>query len=160
VLDSAALKPLIARVTRHSSIDSKLLRAWIAAMLLTLAACGGGGGEDAPPPTGLQPTLTSIQANIFTPSCAKSTCHTGAMAPFGLNLDPGQSYMNLFKVMSPQFPYERVNPGMSDASLLILKLEGSPLTGDRMPADGFYLQQADVNVIRQWIDSCSANACP
>jgi hypothetical protein len=127
------------------------------ALLLALAACGGG-GEDAPPPapppTGLQPTLASIQANVFTPSCAKSGCHTGAGAPFGLRLDPGLSWQNLYMIASPQgMSLTRVIPMDPDGSFLIQKLEATtPIAGGRMPADGPpYLQQTTVDVIRQWI---------
>jgi hypothetical protein len=128
------------------------------ALFLALAACGGG-GDDAPPPalptpTGLQPTLVSIQANVFTPTCAKSGCHTGAGAPFGLNLDPGSSWGNLFNIPSPQgMSLIRVIPMDPDNSFLIQKLEG-PQIGARMPADGPpYLQQTTVDVIRQWIQN-------
>jgi hypothetical protein len=45
---------------------------------------------------------------------------------------------------------------MPDASFLIHKLEGmqpggAPIVGMRMPADGFYLQQAQIQVVREWI---------
>lgn len=128
------------------------------ALLLALAACGGG-GEDAPPPAppaGLQPTLASIQANVFTPSCAKSGCHTGAGAPFGLILDPGLSWQNLYLIASPQpMSPARVIPMDPDGSFLIQKLEATtPIAGGRMPADGPpYLQQTTVDVIRQWIEN-------
>jgi len=126
-----------------------------AALLLALAACGGG-GEDAPPPpppAGLQPTLASIQANVFTPSCAKAGCHTGSMPQAGLNLDAGASWANLVNMPSSQnMLLTRVIPMDPDGSFLIQKLEGAPgIIGARMPADGNYLQQVTVDVIRQWI---------
>ena len=127
------------------------------ALLLALAACGGG-GEDAPPPAspppaGLQPTLASIQANVFTPSCAKSGCHTGAGAQAGLNLDPGSSWGALVNIVSSQDMLRtRVVPMDPDGSFLIQKLEGTAMLGGQMPADGPpFLQQATINVIRQWI---------
>ena len=128
----------------------------IVSLALALAACGGG-GEDAPPPAapppaGLQPTLASIQANVFTPSCAKSGCHTGAAAQAGLRLDSGFSWAHLYNIASSQdMSLTRVVPMDPDGSFLIQKLEG-PAVGGRMPADGPpYLQQATVDVIRQWI---------
>ena len=127
------------------------------ALLLALAACGGG-GEDTPPPAappvqGLQPTLASIQANVFTPSCAKSLCHAGPGAQAGLRLDPGFSWGALVNVVSSQdMMRTRVIPTDPDGSFLIQKLEGAPgIVGARMPADGLYLQQATVDVIRLWI---------
>jgi len=127
-------------------------------LLLALAACGGG-GEDAPPPAapppqGLQPTLASIQANVLTPSCAKSGCHDTASVQAGLNLDAGFSWAALFNIPSSQDVMRiRVIPLDPDGSFLVQKLEGTPgIIGARMPADGPpYLQQATVDVIRQWI---------
>ena len=124
-------------------------------MLLALIACGGGAGEDQPPAAsgGLQPTLDSIQANIFTPTCAKSSCHTGAGAPEGLRLDAGLSHMNLVNVPVPRdTALTRVIPGMPDASFLIEKLEGTQTIGAQMPDDGPpYLQAAQIQVIKEWI---------
>lgn len=130
-----------------------------AALLLALAACGGG-DEETPPPAsppvqGIQPTLTSIQVNVFTPSCAKSGCHTEAGAQAGLRLDAGFSWGALVNVVSSQdMMRTRVIPTDPDGSFLIQKLEGTPgIIGARMPADGLYLQQATVDVIRQWIQN-------
>lgn len=134
------------------------LRMSALALLLALAACGGGGDDApppaaAPPPAGLQPTLASIQTLIFTPSCAKAGCHNAASAQAGLVLDPGASWANLVNVASSQPPAPiRVIPMNPDGSFLIRKLEGTQTVGGRMPADGPpYLQQATVDVIRQWI---------
>jgi len=129
------------------------------ALLLALAACGGGGGDAppaaAPPPPGLQPTLASIQDNVFTPSCAKSSCHTGAnpLPPAGLVLDAGSSWANLVNMPSSQNPaFTRVIPMNPDGSLLIQKLEGTQIVGGQMPDDGPpYLQQATIDRIREWI---------
>ena len=123
----------------------------LAAALLTLAACGGGSGDNAPP-AGLQPTLASIQDNVFTVTCAVSNCHGGAGAQYGLRLDPGFSAGNLINVPSPRDAnLIRVVPGDPDASFLIQKLQGTQTVGVRMPDGGPYLTTATVNVIRQWI---------
>ena len=124
---------------------------------LILAACGAGSGGGQSPPQGLVPTLASIQANVFTPICAKSGCHGGAMAQQGLQLDAGFSYGNLINVASPQDPsLTRVIPFDPDNSLIIQKLEGrrfdnAPILGERMPDKGPYLQQSTIDVIRLWI---------
>jgi hypothetical protein len=125
-----------------------------AALLLALSACGAGNGEGSPPALagGLQPTLASIQANIFTPTCAVSGCHSGGGAMLGLRLDEGFSYASL--VNTPSFyggTLVRVVPGDPDASFLIQKLEPNPSFGDRMPLTGCCLQQVTIDVIRQWI---------
>jgi hypothetical protein len=130
---------------------------------LLAAGCGGGSGEGldengrplspgGPGPTQLQPTLASIQANVFSVNCAISGCHGGGTVQFGLRLDPGFSAANLINVVSPQDSNRiRVIPGDPNASFLIQKLEGTPALGDRMPQFGPYLPQATIDVIRQWI---------
>ena len=137
-------------------------RCAIAVAVLTLAACGGGSGEGldengrplAPGggPTVLQPTLASIQANVFTPNCAFSGCHGGSTVQQGLHLYPGSSAGNLINVASPRDAnLIRVVPGSPNASFIIQKLEGTQTLGDRMPQFGPYLPQATIDVIRQWI---------
>ena len=134
-----------------------------AVAMLTLAACGGGSGEGLdsngrplPPgsgaaPVAIQPTLASIQANVFSLSCAVPGCHGGGSVQFGLRLDPGFSAGNLIDVASPQDASRiRVIPGNPGASFLIQKLEG-PTLGDRMPPFSPPLPQATIDVIRQWI---------
>src|SRR5256884_8305829 len=131
-------------------------------MMLVLGACGAGTGEGLdqngqPLVAGggsasLEPTLASIQANVFSVNCAFSGCHGGGTVPFGLRLDPGFSAGNLINVPSPRDPnLIRVIPGDPDASFLIQKLQGTQTLGDRMPDGGPYLTTAQVNVIRQWI---------
>ena len=140
-----------------SSIRS-LVPIGVASFALGLAGCGSGdsmnsnnpAGGTLPPITGLQPTLASIQDNVFTPICTK--CHTGAGAPQGLALDPGASAGNLINVPAPRDPSQiRVIPGNPDGSLLIHKLEGTQTLGQRMPLGGPFLDQSTINVIRQWI---------
>ena len=131
------------------------IRAQIAAapLLLALTACGAGsGGESPPAPDGLQPTLASIQANIFTPTCAVSGCHTGVTPVQGLRLDDGFSYGSLVGVTSPYgSTIIRVVPEDPDNSFLIQKLEGTTMLGGRMPLTGCCLQQVTIDVVRQWI---------
>ena len=139
------------------------MRSGIAIVALALAACGAGSGEGldqngqplpggGAPPSGLQPTLASIQDNVFTVTCAVSNCHGGAGAQYGLRLDPGFSAGNLINVPSPRDAnLIRVVPGDPDASFLIQKLQGTQTVGVRMPDGGPYLTTATVNVIRQWI---------
>jgi hypothetical protein len=97
----------------------------------------------------LEPTLSSIQANIFTPIC--TTCHT-ASHPTGLDLRAGMSYALLVGVPSFQVAsLLRVEPGDPDNSYLIQKLEGSAAVGARMPLGGPYLTNEQITVVRQWI---------
>lgn len=134
----------------------------VVAALTSLAGCGGGSGEGLDEngrplasgggPTVLQPTLASIQANVFSPSCAIPGCHGGGSVQFGLRLDPGFSATNLINVASPRDAnLIRVVPGNPNASFIIQKLEGTQTLGDRMPQFGPYLSQATIDLVRQWI---------
>ena len=103
---------------------------------------------------GVQPTLQSIQTNVFTPTC--SGCHTGtgAQLPGSLNLTSvGTSFANLVGVASVERPaLQRVAAGAPDNSYLIHKLEGGPnIVGSRMPIGAAPLDQATITAIRQWI---------
>ena len=146
---------------------SVLLCRAVVAWALVLGACGGGSGEgldengqplgaDGGPAagTGLTPTLASIQANVFSGSCAVPGCHGGSSAQFGLRLDPGFSAGNLINMASPRAAnLIRVVPGNPNASFLIQKLEGTQSLGDRMPQFGPYLPQSTIDLIRQWIQN-------
>lgn len=157
------------------------MRAAAALLMLVLAGCGAGGGEGLdqngiplgspgsvvggsggggfllPPVPGLLPTFDSIQMNVFTIDCAKSGCHGGASAQFGLRLDPGFAYGNLVNVASPRDANQiRVIPGNPGDSFIVHKIEGTQTLGDRMPQGGPYLPQSTIDVIRQWI----ANGAP
>lgn len=108
---------------------------------------------------GIQPTLSSIQSNVFTPSC--SGCHTGGgdSLPASLDLSGTQaSFSNLVEVASTQEPtLDRVTPGDPDASYLIRKLEGTASSGARMPAFSEPLEQSTIDTIRQWIEDGAAS---
>lgn len=105
------------------------------------------------PPGNLPISFSADVQPIFTRSCAKSGCHIPATAPFGFVLEQGQAYANLVGVPSAEDPLlKRVEPGRSDLSYIIRKLEGNAL-GDRMPADGPpYLPDAEIQLIKDWID--------
>ena len=103
-------------------------------------------GGDVP----LAPTLASIQANVFNPSCI--VCHAGANAPQGLRLDVANSFTNLVGVASRQdSSFLRVMPGNPDLSYVIQKLEGTASVGEQMPLGGPPVPQATINFVRQWI---------
>ena len=120
-----------------------------------LAACGSsdGDGSGDNPPAVLAPTLASIQDNVFTPSCAKAGCHSGATPRAGMNLEGGNSWASLYNVVGTGDKTKtRVVPSDPDDSLLIMKLEGTQTVGLRMPRDGPpYLPKETIDVIRQWI---------
>jgi hypothetical protein len=67
------------------------------------------------------------------------------------------SFMSLVGVSSLQNgAVERVNSGNPDDSYLIRKLEGSASMGGQMPLGGPALEQATIDVIRQWISDGAA----
>jgi len=111
---------------------------------------------------GVQPTLLSIQDNVFSPLCAG--CHSGptsndaADLPSGMDLSSlSLSFMSLVGVSSLQNgAVERVEAGNPDDSYLIRKLEGTASVGGQMPLGGPALEQATIDVIRQWISDGAA----
>lgn len=98
----------------------------------------------------LEPTLASIQVNIFDPSCV--VCHSGAAAPQGLRLDAASSFVNLVGVASTQDgSLLRVAPGNPDQSYLVRKLEGTASSGEQMPLGAPPIPQSTIDFVRQWI---------
>jgi hypothetical protein len=103
---------------------------------------------------GIEPTLSSIQDNLFTPTC--SACHTGPQGgalPGGMDLSSlSMSFVALVGVPSTQDgTLDLVEPGDPDNSYLIRKLEGTAAVGGRMPLFGNPLEQTTIDAIRQWI---------
>lgn len=107
---------------------------------------------------GVQPTLESIQAKVFSPTCAVSGCHTGPAGgalPAGMDLGSADaSFTSLVGVASIQEPTRlRVAPADAGASYLVAKIEGTAATGGRMPLGGTALDAATIDAIRAWIDA-------
>jgi hypothetical protein len=68
------------------------------------------------------------------------------------------SFAALVNVASLQVNLDRVEPGDPDNSYLIRKLEGAAgIVGTRMPQGGPFLDQATVDMIRQWISDGALN---
>lgn len=126
-------------------------------VLLLLTMCGGdeGTGPDDIP---LEPTFSSIQANIFTPKCVNAGCHPGNLAP--MSLRSGEAYDNLVNVPAPAYDGDRVEPGDADNSILYLKVIGDASVGGtaaRMPLNLPPLNNAEINAIRDWINNGAQN---
>lgn len=98
-------------------------------------------------------TLSQLQTDIFTPSCAKSGCHSGSAPAQGMDLSEGQTFANTVGVASTQvLSLNRVEPGNPDDSYLVRKVEGTASVGGRMPLDGPpFLTNAQIQSIRDWI---------
>lgn len=140
-------------------ITSKNARRGLILTVLLLIAlfflgCAGEGGESGENGGGLEPTLASIQTNIFSPICARPACHSGAIAPEGLSLDSAsESFDNLVSVPSRQQPVLLlVDPGNPDDSYMVWKIEGrAAIDGGQMPLNQPPLFDDEIEAIRQWI---------
>lgn len=107
---------------------------------------------------GVQPTWTSIQAEVFDKNCATSGCHDGITKRGDLNLEPSASYASLVGVSPKNRSTEggdlkRVVPGNPDKSFLLIKLVGpNPTQGKRMPLGNQPpLDEVTIQAIRTWI---------
>lgn len=130
----------------------------VVTMLMVLSGCGAGGGDDDDDNGGgvLQPTLSSIQTNIFGPICAQAGCHVGASAQQGLMLDSvDNSFQDLVEIASTEAPsILRVDPGNPDNSYLVHKIEGrSTIVGAQMPLNQPALSGPQITAIRTWIQN-------
>ncbi len=110
--------------------------------------------EQGVAPQGLQPTFSSIQANIFTPRCVNRSCHPGGGAP--MSLASGVAYNNLVNVPSA-YGMPRVMPLNAENSALFLKVTGSSLTGNQMPLGFPALSRDEIDAIQDWIEAGAKN---
>lgn len=105
-------------------------------------------------PVPIQPTLSSIQENVFGPTCASSNCHDAVSNRALLDLSNAvTSYNQLINVPATQNNAKlRVVEGDPDSSYLVEKLEGPGDGGNvqQMPPGGA-LPQDQIDAIRLWI---------
>jgi hypothetical protein len=99
---------------------------YIPAVILITVILFSACGEDNPTEPGgsnvstPNPTLSSIQANVFTPGCVFANCHGNSGSKANLNLTNGQSFANLVSVESQLFPpSKRVEAADGENSILI-----------------------------------------
>ncbi len=107
------------------------------------------------PPANLQATLSSIQANIFTPKCVNAGCHPGTGGG-PMSLRAGDSFGTLVGVNSA-YGRPRVAPGNANNSTLYLKVIGNNAVGGRMPVLGAPLSQTETDSIAAWINRGALN---
>lgn len=127
---------------------------WPLALVVVLfsSGCPGDGSElEMTGGAGIEPTLASIQARVFSPIC--SECHYPA-GPGPMPLDTEDaSYANLVGVDALCPVGLRVAPGDPDASYLVAKIEGrAGICGDRMPPPPASLLTVEqIDAMRQWV---------
>lgn len=123
-------------------------------ILLLVAACTG-----LPDDTGVEPvepTLSNVQLEIFTASCAFSSCHGGAYGSGGLDLSDGAAHADLVGVESEDAPGQiLVVAGDSASSYLVQKCAATAgIVGEPMPdgdVDG--LDPERLALLAAWIDA-------
>ncbi len=99
-------------------------------------------------------SLATLQNGIFTPKCSTGCHEPGGIGPMPLDSEAA-SFASLVDVDSIEIiTLTRVAPGDSENSYLVWKVEGRPtIVGGRMPLGGPMLSQAEIDMIRDWIDS-------
>jgi hypothetical protein len=128
-------------------------RTYLAVLLLAF-------GLGCEPPEGqedVQPTLSDIQAKVFTPSCAISGCHNVESKKGNLILVEGQAFGQLVGIPARQAGALadnklRVIEGDPDNSYLIQKIEG-PDSGEglKMPPGTRQISDSAKAALRQWV---------
>lgn len=112
---------------------------------VALCGCGGPNPERA--------KLSVLQREVFTPSCATSSCHDAAEPAEGLDLSEGNARASLVEVDSHLQPgSKRVVPGDAERSVLYQAVSGTGTDVPRMPV-GKKLSDEDIATIKLWIDN-------
>lgn len=136
-----------------------------AALAVSGAGCDEKLSDVAGPTPNLEPTLSSIQREIFNTTDASGrqscvSCHVAGGPAAFLPLVEGVSYGNLVGRTSGAKPGAvRVIPGDPDNSYLVQKLEGAQgIVGQRMPRTGGpFLTTGQMSIIRRWIELGAKN---
>jgi hypothetical protein len=128
------------------------------------AACDEKLSDLTGPTPNLNPSLSSINQNIFQASDSSGRsacvlCHAGPNPPAHLNLsvDPYSALVNHASSERPDLML--VVPGDPDSSYLYQKIEGTAgIKGRRMPFNGPpYLTDGQIQVIERWIEQGAKN---
>ena len=136
-----------------------------AAVFAGTVACDESLSSLTGPTPNLEPTLSSIQKEIFDTTDSSGrlaciNCHNGRNPFAPGNLTAGASFATLVGTRSVEKPaLLRVAPGDPANSYVIHKLEGGPsIVGERMPrGTGPYLTAGQMLVLRRWIELGAAN---
>lgn len=128
---------------------------WMGAAVLAaaLAACGAEDEEEtAKTVVKVEPTLVSIQTNVFDKSCALSGCHDGG-GDSGLDLRSGKSHADLVGIDAVKAKgVMRVVAGNPKESFLYVKItQPGSGQGSRMPQGAAALPSQHIEAVREWI---------
>lgn len=105
---------------------------------------GGNGGQEEPP----EPTFTNVQ-EIFNGSCGGSNCHISSPQS-GVQLN---NYENVMSSEGAQYGELVVQENDADGSPLVDKIESdNPEFGQRMPPNGSFLSNDEIDLIKEWIN--------
>lgn len=140
---------------QHLYLRNLLLTA-VCSLGLLFVSCGdnstgtdggnGNGGNGGTPP---EPTFSNVQS-IFNSSCATSGCHDSSTEQNGVNLT---SYGDVMNSVGQQYGENVVQAEDAAGSPLVDKIESSnPEFGQRMPPNGPYLSNDDIDLIKEWIN--------
>ena len=131
-----------------------------------LAGCDESLSDVTGPTPNLQPTLSSIQQEVFNTTDSRgrqacTNCHTdsGRTPAGGLNLRSGAAHAALVGTGSTGRPGAvRVVPGDPENSYLIHKLEArGGIAGTPMPRGDALLAEGQIRVIKRWIELGARN---
>ena len=122
-------------------------------ILLLIYACGYDSGTGPNNATPTLSTFSSIQDNVFTPSCAVSGCHNGTQPP---RLSRGFAFNSIVNVRSTT-NLDYIEPGNANSSYLYRKITGSGISGARMPYNRSPLSAAIIDSIEVWIENGALN---
>jgi len=86
--------------------------------------------------------------------CAGTICHVNGSGAAGLDMSPGLFHQNTVWVDAKNSSLYRIAAGAPFESHLYLKLLGQG-SGNRMPPNGNYLTDAQLEVFRHWIEDCA-----
>jgi hypothetical protein len=134
---------------------------------------GGAGGASVPSAGGRAPTYAPTFSAIFSEILSKNTeyscdspCH--ALTNMRVDVDPKTTYSQIIDVPASGMGLNNtpgcgtsgmklIVPGKPEESLLYLKVQAAPPCGERMRIGGPYLNDRELEQIKQWIQMGAQN---
>ena len=122
-------------------------------LLSVLLATGCDNSATSGASTTGEPTLAGLQRELFTPSCALSSCHGASRPPNGLSLTSSQARASLINVPGTVPGSLRVAPGRPRDDSLLYRVLIGPVGSVRQMPQGAILPNAQVDRVGRWIES-------